>query len=103
MADTFSDLAVASSGNPTDSAAIRSIFNLGTKARDIIANPLEKTSRNVGNMLLEQGPNRQMEILKLMQQLEKTGQLKNALMNVTGGSGVRYGSQQAPQFLNKDQ
>ena len=103
VANTFSDLAVASSGNPTDSAAIRSIFNLGTKARDIIANPLEKTSRNVGNMLLEQGPNRQMEILKLMQQLEKTGQLKNALMNVTGGSGVRYGSQQAPQLLNKDQ
>jgi hypothetical protein len=103
VAQTLSDAAVAGSGSITDAAGIRSTFSLFNQARDIIANPLEKTSRNVGNVLLEQNPNRQMEILKLMQQLEKTGQLKNALMNVTGGSGVRYGSQQAPQFLNENQ
>tara|TARA_R110002153_G_scaffold3456_1_gene16735 strand:+ start:127 stop:2286 length:2160 start_codon:yes stop_codon:yes gene_type:complete len=103
VAQTASDLAVAGSGNITDAAGIRAISSLMTKGRDIISNPLERTSRSVGNILLEQNPNKQMEILKLMQQLEKTGKVKNSLMNIAGGSGIRYASQQPPQLLKEPQ
>jgi len=102
VAQTMSDFAVAGSGNPTDAASIRAIFGLGTKARDIISNPLESTSRNVGNVLLEQNPNKQMEILRLMQQLEQTGKIKNAYQNVLGGAGIRTGTNQFNQFFNED-
>ena len=97
---TASDIFVA--GNePTGAAGIRSIFNLGRSARDIISNPLEKTSRNVGNVLLEQNPNKQLEILELMQQLEKTGRIKNAYQNVLGGAAIRSGTNQLNQLLNQ--
>jgi len=102
VGQTMSDLAVAGSGNVTDSAAIRAIFGLGTKARDLISNPLEKTSRSAGNVLLEQNPNKQLEILRLMQQLEQTGKIKNAYQNVVGGAGIRTGTNQFNQFLNED-
>ncbi len=101
-AQTMSDLAVAGSGNPTDAASIRAIFGLGTKARDIISNPLESTSRNVGNVLLEQNPSKQLEILRLMQQLEETGKIKNAYQNVLGGSAIRTGTNQLNQLLNEN-
>tara|TARA_R100000808_G_C2155259_1_gene167277 strand:- start:10485 stop:12701 length:2217 start_codon:yes stop_codon:yes gene_type:complete len=97
---TASDIFVA--GNePTGAAGIRSIFNLGRSARDIISNPLEKTSRNVGNILLEQNPNKQLEILELMQQLEKTGRIKNAYQNVLGGAAIRSGTNQLNQLFNQ--
>ena len=97
---TASDLLVA--GNePTGAAGIRSIFNLGRSARDIISNPLENTSRNVGNVLLEQNPNKQLEILELMQQLEQTGRIKNAYQNVLGGAAIRSGTNQLNQLLNQ--
>jgi len=101
-AQTMSDLAVAGSGNVTDSAAIRAIFGLGTKARDRIFNPLEKTSRSAGNVLLEQNPKKQLEILRLMQQLEETGKIKNAYQNVVGGSTIRTGANQLNQLLNEN-
>ena len=97
---TASDIFVA--GNePTGAAGIRSIFNLGRSARDIISNPLEKTSRNVGNVLLEQNPNKQLEILELMQQLEQTGRIKNAYQNVLGGAAIRSGTNQLNQLFNQ--
>ena len=70
-------------------------------ARDIISNPLERTSRNVGNVLLEQNPNKQLEILRLMQQLEQTGKIKNAYQNVLGGAAIRSGTNQINQLLNQ--
>lgn len=95
-----SDILVA--GNePTGAAGIRSIFNLTRGARDIISNPLERTSRNVGNVLLEQNPNKQLEILRLMQQLEQTGKIKNAYQNVVGGGAIRSGTNQLNQLLNQ--
>lgn len=100
-AQAASDIVVGVN-EPTGAAGIRALFGLGTKARDIISNPLERTSRNVGNVLLEQNPNKQLEILRLMQQLEQTGKIKDAYQNVLGGAAIRSGSNQFNQFLNQD-
>lgn len=100
-AQAASDIVVGVN-EPTGAAGIRALFGLGTKARDIISNPLERTSRNVGNVLLEQNPNKQLEILRLMQQLEQTGKIKDAYQNVLGGAAIRSGTNQFNQFLNQD-
>jgi hypothetical protein len=102
VGQALSDAAVAGTGNITDAAGIRSTFNLLKQGRDLIANPLERTSRSAGNVLLEQNPNKQLEILRLMQQLEQTGKIKNAYQNVVGGAGIRTGTNQFNQFLNED-
>ena len=98
-AQIFSD-AVVALNEPTGAAGIRSQFSLGTKARDLISNPLEKTSRNVGNVLLEQDINRQQEILKLMQQLEQTRKLKNVYQDTVGGGAIRSGTNYLNELLN---
>lgn len=100
-AQAASDIVVGVN-EPTGAAGIRALFGLGTKAKDIISNPLERTSRNVGNVLLEQNPNKQLEILRLMQQLEQTGKIKDAYQNVLGGAAIRSGTNQFNQFLNQD-
>jgi len=98
-AQNISDFVVAFN-EPTGAAGIRSQFSLGTKARDLISNPLEKTSRNVGNVLLEQDINRQQEILKLMQQLEQTRKLKNVYQDAAGGAAIRSGTNYLNELLN---
>lgn len=101
LSQSISD-AIVAINEPTGAAGIRSQFSLGTKARDLISNPLERTSRSAGNVLLEQNPNKQLEILRLMQQLEQTGKIKNAYQNVLGGAGIRTGTNQFNQFFNED-
>lgn len=101
VAQNISD-AVVAINEPTGAAGIRSQFGLLSRARDLISNPLERTSRSAGNVLLEQNPNKQLEILRLMQQLEQTGKIKNAYQNVVGGAGIRTGTNQLNQFLNED-
>ncbi len=97
---TISDIAVAGSGNPTDAAALRSISALFSKARNVIANPLEKASRNVGNVLLEQNPAKQFQIIELMKQLQREQLVRDALINNTAGGGIRIGANQMNDFLN---
>ena len=98
----LSDLTVAGTA-PTSSAGIRAIATTVNKARDIISNPTEKRARSIGNVLLEQNPQRQQEILELMQQLQGSRQFKEKLLSNVGGGSIRYGSQQFPQFLNEPQ
>lgn len=101
LSQSISD-AIVAINEPTGAAGIRSQFSLGTKARDLISNPLERTSRSAGNVLLEQNPSKQLEILRLMQQLEETGKIKNAYQNVLGGSAIRTGTNQLNQLLNEN-
>jgi len=98
-AQSLSD-AIVAINEPASSAGIRSQFSLGTKARDIIANPLEKASRNVGNILLEQNPNKQIEIIELMKQLQREQLIRDALINNTSSGGIRIGANQMNDFLN---
>ena len=98
----LSDLTVAGTA-PTSSAGIRAIATTVNKARDIISNPTEKRARSIGNVLLEQNPQKQQEILELMQQLQGSRQFKEKLLSDVGGGSIRYGSQQFPQFLNEPQ
>ena len=95
--------AVVAANEPTGAAGIRSQFGLLSKARDIVSNPLERTSRDVGNVLLEQNPNKQLEILRLMQELERTGKLRNTYQDILGGSTIRTGTNQLNQLLNEQQ
>tara|TARA_Y100001937_G_scaffold40090_2_gene56935 strand:+ start:1819 stop:3957 length:2139 start_codon:yes stop_codon:yes gene_type:complete len=97
---TISDIAVAGSGNPTDAAALRSISSLFSKGRDVIANPLEKASRNVGNVLLEQNPTKQLEMVELMKQLQREQLIRDALLNRTTTGGIRTSANQMNDFLN---
>ena len=98
-AQSLSD-AIVAINEPTGAAGIRSQFSLGTKARDIIANPLEKASRNVGNVLLEQNPTKQLEMIELMKQLQREQLVRDALLNRTAGGGIRIGANQMNDFLN---
>lgn len=99
-AQAASDIVVGVN-EPTGAAGIRALFGLGTKARDIISNPLERTSRNVGNILLEEQPIKQLEILRLMQELERAGKLRNTYQDILGGSTIRTGTNQLNQLLNE--
>ena len=100
VAQTLSDVAVYGTA-PTSSAGIRAGATIFQKARDVIANPTEKRAREVGNLLLEQNPNRQQEVmdevLKLQKQLQKTKEMEDTITRTS----VRYGSQLFPQSINE--
>lgn len=100
VAQTLSDVAVYGTA-PTSSAGIRAGATLFQKARAVIANPTEKRAREVGNLLLEQNPNRQQEVmdevLKLQKQLQKTKEVEDTITRTS----VRYGSQLFPQSINE--
>jgi len=98
-AQTMSDVVVAAN-EPTGAAGIRAGVGLGTRIRNIISNPLERTSRNAANVLLEQDINRQQEILKLMQQLEQNQKIQNVYQDAVGGAAIRSGTNYLNELLN---
>ena len=80
ISQSISDFLVAGTA-PTSSAGIRSEFNLFKAANNILFNPLEKASRNAGNVLLEKNPAKQFQIIELMKQLQREQLLRDARLN----------------------
>ena len=78
--NTMENLAIISN-QPTSSAGVRAGGNLGMKAWDLLTNPTSSQARIMGNKLLETNPNKQLELLELMKELQR----KQAV------SGTRYG------------
>tara|TARA_R100001530_G_scaffold135913_1_gene114484 strand:+ start:653 stop:2821 length:2169 start_codon:yes stop_codon:yes gene_type:complete len=70
---------------PTSSAGFRAGGSLSMKAKDLLSNPLEQRSKEIGELLLERNPNRQLEMLELIKELQR----KQAIAN----SRIGYGSQ----------
>lgn len=95
---SISDLVVAGTA-PTSSAGIRAEASLLTKAQDIITNPSEKRARDVGKLLLERNPQKQFEILQLIQELQEQAKNNAALQSQFLRPTARYGTQIVPQTL----
>lgn len=89
----LSDIVVAGTA-PTSSAGIRAEANLFETARDLISNPSEKRARNLGKILLEQNPDKQQEILELMNALNKDIERKKFIIDAASRSGIRLGTGQ---------
>ena len=99
-AQIASDLAVGG-GSPGSSAGIRAITNLGIKARSYLENPLESTARRTGDILLEQNPTKQVEILDEVLRLQKQLKINQEIEDVAINQSIRLGTQQIPKLINE--
>src|SRR5210317_812513 len=96
----LSDLTVAGTA-PTSSAGIRALASLTTTAKDLVTNPSEKRARSVGKLLLERNPQRQYEILQLIQELQEQSKRRAAQQSQVLRPSLRFGVQQVPQALSQ--
>lgn len=96
----LSDLTVAGTA-PTSSAGIRAQASLFTTAKDLVTNPSEKRARDVGKLLLERNPQRQYEILQLIQELQEQSKRRAAQQSQVLRPSLRFGVQQVPQALSQ--
>tara|TARA_R110001606_G_scaffold146250_1_gene286225 strand:+ start:1029 stop:3191 length:2163 start_codon:yes stop_codon:yes gene_type:complete len=95
-----SDLAVAGTA-PLSSAGIRANASLTMKAKSYLENPLESTARRTGNILLEQNPTKQVEILNEVLRLQKQLKTNQEIEDVAINQSIRVGTQQIPKLYNE--
>jgi len=84
---------------PTSSAGVRAGGSLFSRARELITDPTGSKSNALSNVLMESNPQRQMEIMELMQQLQNQQRFKNTLSNLGTRGATRVGVNQFGDFL----
>ena len=70
LMNTMENIAIMAN-QPTSSAGFRAGGSLGMKVKDLLSNPLEQRSKAIGELLLERNPNKQLEILELIKELQR--------------------------------
>lgn len=84
---------------PTSSAGLRAQGSLFSRAKNLITDPSGSKSNAYSNILMESNPQRQMEIIELMQQLQNQQRFKNTLSNLGTRGATRVGVNQFGDFL----
>tara|TARA_R110001592_G_scaffold363154_1_gene680725 strand:+ start:971 stop:3115 length:2145 start_codon:yes stop_codon:yes gene_type:complete len=74
---------------PTSSAGVRAMGSLGAQGYDYLTNPLGKAARRTGETLMESNPAKQIEMLRLMEQLSNQQNRRNQAIDVLTRLGTR--------------
>lgn len=74
---------------PTSSAGFRAMGSLGAQGYDYLTNPLGKAARRTGEVLMESDPAKQIEMLRLMEQLANQQNRRNQAIDALTRLGTR--------------
>ena len=74
---------------PTSSAGVRAMGTLGAQTYDYLTNPLGKAARRTGESLMESDPAKQIEMLRLMEQLANQRNTRSQAIDALTRLGTR--------------